>query len=203
MKRRYISWIGEELFPFVHCRLRSRRLMRRLAEENILNDVAFADFVALSEAQIEHRLDEEHKRASAMDEKTFKLTLSLSVALTVLGSTAAFVANTITSPLVQATLIILFGVGVFYVLGAGLMAVSALRTQPLYGYGTRFLVQRQTEQDARRVLAEALARQEIMNIVRHLRNETAYQALRNGLLILFAGILGFSATLVLQSLGCA
>ena len=91
--------------------------------------------------------------------------------------------------MVHATLTILFGVGVFYVLGAGITSVSALRTQPLYGYGTRFLVQRQREQEGRRVLAEALARQEIMNIVRHLRNETAYQALRNGLLILLAGIL--------------
>lgn len=39
-----------------------------------------------------------------------------------------------------------------------------------------------------------------MNSIRPLRNETAYQAVRNGLILLFAGILLFAATLAYPSL---
>ena len=200
MKLSHISLIAEELFPFVHYLSRSHRQLRRCSVENILNNKGFSDYETLPKDQLERRLKEERQRASAMDEKTFKLTLSLSVSLTVLGSMAAFVTNAISSATVQATLTILFGVGLFYALAAGFTAVGALRTQRTYGYGTAFLLEQQREQDAPRILADALARQETMNIVRHLRNETAYQALRNGLLMLFAGILIFSVTLTYQSL---
>ena len=69
------------------------------------------------------------------------------------------------------------------------MALGALRTFPTYGYGTQFLLQQRENTET--VLADALARQETMNNIRHLRNETAYAALRNGLLFLFAGIIVF------------
>ena len=203
MKLSYISRIAEELFPFIYCLVHSRRLLRRCVVKNILNYKDFSDYETLSKNQLKHRLNEEHQRASTLDEKTFKLTLSLTVALTVLGSIAALVIKVISSATVQVTLTMLFGFGLFYALAAGLTAIGALRTQPSYGNGTRFLLEQQREQGSQRVLADALARQETMNIVRHLRNETAYQALRNGLLMLFAGILIFSVTLTYQSLRSA
>lgn len=86
----------------------------------------------------------------------------------------------------------------FYVLSAGFVALGALRTLPSYGYGTRFLLQQ--EDNAPSTVADALARQELMNNIRHLRNETAYQALRNGLILLFVAILLFAATLAYQTL---
>ena len=92
----------------------------------------------------------------------------------------------------------IIGLGLFYVLAAGFVALGALRTLPSYGYGTQFMLQQQG--NTQTILADALARQETMNIIRHLGNETAYQALRNGLLLLFVGILIFAATLTYQSL---
>ena len=199
MKQINISRIAEELFPFFHCLVRSRRLLRRCDVKNILNEKEFSDYETLSKSQLKQRLNEEHQRATAMDEKTFKLTLSLSVALTFLGSIAALVIKVISSATLQVTLTMLFGIGLFYAFAAGLTAIGALRTQPSYGNGTRFLLEQQREQGSQRVLADALARQETINIVRHLRNETAFQALRNGLLMFFAGILIFSVTLTYQS----
>ena len=200
----FVSWLAEETLPFIYYFVRSRRLLRRCCKkEDILKRSEFADFTKLSVEQLKDRVNEERGRASAMDEKTFKLTLSLSVALTVLGSMGALVSRVLFSATVEVVLTILFGAGLFYVLAAGLTAVGALRTRKSYGYGTQFLLRLEQENDARVVLADALARQETMNVVRHLRNETAYQSLRNGLGMLFMGILIFSMTLTFQSMGSA
>ncbi|MGH2544293.1 MAG: hypothetical protein ACRDIB_15980 [Ardenticatenaceae bacterium] len=193
-----LSRTVEELFPFPHYIARKRRQRRRCESTDILNDVAFAGYDTLSPAQLTDRLKEERERAAGMDDKTFKLTLSLSVGLTVLGSTASFLVKAISSATVQTTLTIVVMLGVFYVLAAGSVALGALRTIPFYGYGTQLLLQPQGK--TQKVLADALARQEIINNIRHLRNETAYQALRNGLLLLFAGFLTFAVTLAYQSL---
>lgn len=192
-----ISRIAEELFPFVHYVVHRRQVTRRAQSRNILSDPQFAGYNTLSPQQLTQRLDEERQRAAAMDEKTFKLTLSLSVGLTVLGSIAAFLIEAVSATAIQTALAILLGGGLFYVLAAGFVALGALRTLPSYGYGTQFMLQQGTSQNA---LAEALARQETMNIVRHLRNETGYQALRNGLFLIFAAILIFAAALGYQAL---
>ena len=192
-----VSRIVEELFPFGHFLGRSRRLRQRCGSEDILSTEAFADYRTLSSQLLMQRLEEERERASAMDEKTFKLTLSLSVGLTVLGSTAAFLTKVISSATIQTLLTIVIGIGLSYVLAAGFVALGALRTFPTYGYGTQFLLQQRENTET--VLADALARQETMNNIRHLRNETAYAALRNGLLFLLAGIIVFAATIVYQS----
>ena len=192
----FLSRLLEELFPFAHYVVRARRQRQRSESPDILKKSE--RYSSLSEAQLDERLKEEHARASALDEKTFKLTLSLSVGLTVLGSTAAFLVRAVTSPAIQAALTVVIGLALFFVLSAGFVALGALRTLPRHGYGTEFLLQRQANAPNR--VADALARQELTNNIRHLRNETAFQALRNGLILLFVGLLLFATTLAYQSL---
>ena len=184
-----ISRIVEELFPFVHYLKRTSYLRKRCKSKDILREEGYADYQTLSLQQLEKRLEEERQRASAIDEKSFKLTLSLSIGLTVLGLMVAFFSKSVSSAILQKVTAIIIGISLFYVLAAGLVALGALRTSQSYGYGTQFLLL--LKKNSQTVLANALARQEIMNTIRHLRNETAYQALRNGLLFLFAGILVF------------
>lgn len=191
-----ISRIAEEIFPFVFYVLRSRRKKRQCASDNPLQKLKCTHYETVSVDGLKNRLSEEHQRASSMDEKTFKLTLSLSVGLTVLGLTAVILTNKISSGAIQNFSTIVIGLGVLYILAAGFVALGALRTLPTYGYGTRFLLQSQNDQ---KIFAEALACQEAMNIVRHLRNETAYQALRNGLGLVFAGIVTIAAMLAYET----
>lgn len=189
-----ISRIAEELFPFGHYLVHSRRKKRLCDSKDILCEPEFANYETLFTWQLKHRLKDEHQRASAMDEKTFKLTLSLSIGLMVLGSMAAFLTKAVSSATIQTISTILICSGLLYVLFAGFVALGALRTLPSYGYGTQFLLR---QKDDQKVLADALARQETMNIIRHLRNETAYQSLRNGIwLLLFVGILIFAAEML-------
>ncbi len=169
-----LSRTTEELLPFIYYLARARRHRLRCEKADILKDPAFANYGSLSSDQLNGRLKEERARASATDDKTFRLTLSLSVGLTVLGSSAALVIGAATLPSVKIALAIIIGLALFYVMSAGFVAIGALRTLPSYGYGTQFLLQQQ--KGSTDVLAEALARQEIMNTIRHLRNETAFMA---------------------------
>ena len=193
-----ISLIVEEIFPFGYYLIRVHRKTKLCNSENIVEREEFKDYLKLSTGDLEQRLKEERGRASAMDEKTFKLTFSFSVALTVLSLMAAFVTKTLEGEL-NLVPSILICLGFFYVLAAGLVSVGALRTQRLYGYGSQFLLYQQ-EKDSTVPLVDSLARQETTNLIRHLRNETAFQALRNGIWLLFVGLLIFAATLVYRSL---
>ena len=97
--------------------------------------------------------------------------------------------------MVLVVLLIPVVLGLFYLLVASYMALGALRTLPKYGYGTEFILKKsQGSTQEVEILADALARQECMNIIRHLRNETAYQALRNGFYLLSTWILIFLVT---------
>ena len=97
----WISRIFEEVIPFIPYLVRSRRKRRQAECKNILNKKNFAEYRELSEQQILCRLTEERLRASAMDEKTFKLSLSLSVGLTFLGLAATLLIKAIGYATVQ------------------------------------------------------------------------------------------------------
>ena len=69
-----------------------------------------------------------------------------------------------------------------YMLSAGIVALGAFKTLPTYGYGTDHLLKQKDIRDV--YLAQTLYSQERINIIRQLRNEAAYQSLRNGFVIL-------------------
>ncbi|MYG65100.1 MAG: hypothetical protein F4206_00005 [Gammaproteobacteria bacterium] len=179
------SRIFEEIFPFFQYIINSNILRKKSGRKDILSFPEFQEYVNLSEEQLTIRLKEERERAAFIDDKTFKLTLSLSIGLSILGLTAAFLAKAFFADVV----ILIFGIGIFYILVAGFLALGALRTIPSFGYGTDFMLK--SQDNPLSVLADSLARQETMNLIRHLRNEAAFQTLRNGLFMIFLGIFLF------------
>ena len=193
-----IQRVFEEILPFVPFLTRASQQRRRSESGDILECPQFAGYGSLPEDQLEGRLGEERKRAQLLDEKTFKLTLSLSIGLTVVGSTAVPLIRVLSGPGMQLIVGACIGLGLFYVLAAGFVALGALRTMRSYGYGTRFLLELPKQDNRQIYLAAELARQETMNLIRHLRNETAYQALRNGLYFLFAAIMVSFAGFVIR-----
>ena len=193
-----LSAIFEEVFPFAYYIFRCRRLRRRAEAVGILIHDDFANHEKLSPDELKSRLQEEHTRARAMDEKTFKLTLSFSLGLTIVGLATSSLVSTLSCVTLKAILALVLGVGTLFVLAGAFLALGALRTLPFYGYGTAFLLAARQAEKGHIVLAEALARQETMNTVRHLRNEAAYQALRNGLVLVLCGLWLFLFALVGQ-----
>lgn len=190
----------EEIFPFVSYFVRSYRQRRRSQSTEILSKKEFADYINITEAKVKERLDEEHQRALTINEKTSKFTISFSMALTFVGATIAFLKTIILPEATQMMLSVLINLliflGLFYCIMAGLVALGALRTAPRYGYGTSLLLEQNTRR--KEILAESLARQEVINIVPHLRNEAAFQSLRNGLLLFVVVIVIFAVTLAHQ-----
>lgn len=192
--RKTVLRIIEELFPFGHYFVFYERLKREVKSPNILKDKGMENYCSLSRKQLKKRLKEEHRRPLIIDQKTFRLIISLSFEFTVLSSAAALLWEAELRGAVPTALKIIILTGLFYILLAGFVALGSMRTFPLYGYGTEFLLQQQG--NGQRVLAKALVRQQIMNNLRHLRNETVYMALRNVFLLILAGAIIFAATLL-------
>lgn len=187
----------EEIFPaFFYVRNKSRKMREAISKE-LVGSKLVSKYQKLSAEYLKIRLKEEQQRATSMDEKTFKMTLSLSFGLTILGTTAALIIKQISAEEIQNLLSIFLFFSLAYILSGGFIALGALKTLPSFGYGT-VMLQADSPQYVD-MLAENLARQETINTLRHLRNEASYQSLRNGLILLFAAFLVFSATLAVES----
>ena len=173
--------------------------MKRTTVDNLLvNGGEYENYNQLSDDELTKRLSEERDRAKAMDEKTFKMTLALTVGLTVLGTTATAIVQGIPFVSLRPFVGIFTWIAVMYSLAGGFVALGALRTLPSFGYGTMFTLEAKRD---RIKIPEALVAQELMNIVRHLRNEAAYQCLRNGILCLFMAVILYETAVVADSLG--
>ena len=145
--------VAEEIFPFFHYVSRKASTYRQARSERILDEQEYVQYPTLSTNKLLERLREERQRASAIDEKTFKMTLSLSVGLTILGSTSAVFVNHVSLYEARIVLVALIILGIFYALASGYIALGALRTLPSYGYGTQHLLLDPEQQH--RILANA------------------------------------------------
>jgi hypothetical protein len=140
----------------------------------------------LTDEQLELRLKQEFDRGRSIDEKTMKFTTALSGGLTVLGTISTVLLSSLNEACPLKTTVILAAclATLFALMGGGL-ALGALKTLPTYGYGTAYLA----SANRRDVRERALATQEQVNMARHMRNETAYECLRNAVLLLIALII--------------
>lgn len=186
----------EEIFPFPFYWVRRRRHLDRISSDDFGNgQTAFSSYHKLSKEELFGQIKEERERAKSMDDKTFKMTLALTFAMTVLGSTTSLLIGNVPFQIMRTLVASLAALTIFYSLTAGFIALGAIRTMPSYGYGTNFLVNAKRNKSA---IVTALASQEAMNIIRHLRNECAYQALRNSFIFLFLALSLFAGSIVVK-----
>ena len=183
----------EEIAPWAFFIVRARRQERRCKFEDLLKARAYREYGTLPEEDLERRLAQEHERGDALDDKTVKLTLSIAGGLSVLGLGLTVLGMT-TSALDEAkalagSTIYITGpiaLSLLHFFGASGMALGALRTQQRYGFGTQYLLQLKGN-DPQVTQADQLARQEIMNSIRQMRNEAVFQTVRNGMIVLAMG----------------
>ena len=175
--------ILEEFLPFIvyYCINRPKLIAAANDSELVKDGGPLSSYRDLDEDTIETRLKEEHDRARLIDEKTIKFTLTSSLALTLLSSTSPFILKTVTHGDFQLWSTVLSVISALFMLIGGLISLGALTTLPRYGYGTYFVIKARTDPDIR---IHALAAQEKVNLIRHCRNEAAFQCIRNGLLLL-------------------
>ncbi|WP_413614774.1 hypothetical protein MRB56_12765 [Halomonas cupida] len=153
-------------------------------------------YTALDVECLKKRIAEEHDRAIKIDDKTSKFTLGLSVSLTVLAAASGAFAKLIPTSPYGGIVSLACGLSSVYMLLAGITALGALKTLAIFGYGTHHELKNMG--GGASYLSQTLYAQERMNIVRQLRNEAAYQSLRNGLIILLFTLVGSVVGLAYQ-----
>jgi hypothetical protein len=185
MKKLYVR-IFEEIFPLFIYLINKRKIINNIDNSKYLVEKS-KNYTVLDEGCINDRIKEEHERAVKIDEKTSKFTLGLSVSLTVLATASGAFAKYLPESSYVEVISIICGIASIYMLLAGITALGSLKTLATYGYGTQHLINQKN--DGISYLSQALYAQEKINIVRHLRNEAAYQSLRNGFIMLLIALI--------------
>jgi len=189
-----VSVLFEEIFPFLFLYFRKRKLTNEVTNGTFASETGtYKPYYQLPEEDLKSRITQEHDRSKSMDDKTFKMTLAISFGLTILGSTASLLIKGMPNPELKLTVAIFTGLSIFYSMTAGFTAIGALKTLPTYGYGTDFILNAKGDIST---LVKALAAQEKMNIIRHLRNESAYQSIRNSMALLFFALMIFAFSFI-------
>jgi hypothetical protein len=179
---------AEEILPFI-IYLHHRRWLEAamLGKRPPSTPATIALYRTLPLPDLSERLAEESERAKLLDDKTAKMTLAFTLALGVLGAAATLAKNLGSSSAmnyIQAGIVISTG----YILIGGWLALAGYRTLPRFGYGTMFRVDIMKALDPKESYVDGLLRQETANTIRQIRNEAAYQCLRNGF-VAFAVVL--------------
>ncbi|MCY4233681.1 MAG: hypothetical protein OXE59_08095 [Bacteroidetes bacterium] len=184
-----IFHVVEIIIPAIpHHRIRRNKL-RLLEDEGILDREEYAQFINISSEDLQTRLNQENKRATAINEKTYKMGLSLSIALTIIGYASTALPEQMPDPFAKACFSGLIISGVVYFMVAGIVALKSIRTEPIYGATTQIVLLQGVEKQ--QCLAKCLAQSEEMNIIRHIRNELVYQCLRLGYYLFLCAIVLF------------
>ncbi len=172
----------EEILPFAFFYVRVKRILEKAADPDIgSKNGEYGEYHQLDTESLCERLKEEHERGKSIDEKTVKFTVSISIALTIIGSISGYLSKVLESGALKMLVSSASGFSVLYTITGGILALGALKTLPTYGYGTDFVIKAKNDNKIR---ITALAAQEKINTARHLRNEAAYQCLRNGFIII-------------------
>ncbi|SDG10659.1 hypothetical protein SAMN05216571_104290 [Onishia taeanensis] len=193
--KQYACRAFEEALPLFAFLRNKRKIMIDVSDEALVAEKS-APYAALDEGCLKDRIEEEHERATKIDEKTSKFTLGLSVSLTVLAAASGAFAKFVPANPYAGLVSIACGFASIYMLLAGVTALGALKTLAVYGYGTQHALRQKNGGVS--YLSQALYAQERMNVVRHLRNEAAYQSLRNGFLVLLVALIGSLVGLIIQ-----
>lgn len=168
--------------------------MSRLeSSDEILKEPDYSRFIELDTDKLYRRLDDEDQRASAINEKTYKMALTLSVAITIIGFSLTEISDKIQYSVVGYIFFGLIVFGIIYSLISAGIALGALRTEPYYGNTTQLLLKEDAERQE--ILADCLARTEVRNLRRQHRNEVTYIGLRNGNILLLTALVLFVVSL--------
>lgn len=181
-------------FPFIYLYGLEKR--KYSDATNYLSESS-AFFYELDKTVVESRLKEEHSRSKLIDDKTSKFNLGLSLCLTIIGVAATTIAKLLPDHELKPVIIAFLSISSLYMLVGGLVSLSAFKLMPTYGYGSRFEYLKSKNERVESI--KALIGQENVNLIKQIRNEVAYQCLRNGFVMLFLALAVISYTSVLSA----
>ncbi|MBU2874155.1 hypothetical protein [Marinobacter salexigens] len=181
-------------FPFIYLYGLEKR---KLSDATNYMSEEHAFFYELDKAIVDSRLKEEHSRSKQIDDKTSKFNLGLSLCLTIIGVAATTIAKLLPDHELKPIIIAFLSISSLYMLIGGLVSLSAFKLMPTYGYGSRYEYLKASNERVEGI--KALIGQENVNLIKQVRNEVAYQCLRNGFVMLFIALAIISYTSVLSA----
>ena len=182
------EWLLQNFSPFYFCRKPAKDLKNRmkLLDEmpsdmnNVIGDCLFlkvhgiekVNIASLQEKKIFCLLREEHERATAIDDKTVKLTFVASVVVAIITG----LLSQAPQQLYACDLIISLLAVIYFFFGM-ILAMEGAKTRMRYGAGLRFEVEKTKEW-----LLWALTAQVTGNTIATNKNDSAYICIRNGMI---------------------
>ena len=183
-----LSNLWYELVPFPRLLAFNRNVRSGLETPNP-REIKWA---TLGREKLLSLLADEWDRAKQLDEKLFKVTTALSLAVAAVGVASKAVLDALPSGPMKILLLVVLLYAIASLFAGTVMGFSGLRPKPRAGYGPDFAL-RIRHDNARAVqqLADALTHFEITNILRSNEAMAANTAIRNGV-IAFALAMTFS-----------
>lgn len=177
-----LRWIGQafyELVPFPRLLVANKLVARGSSDQ----DVRKQRWTGLGRSRLLELLDQEWERAKHLDDKLFKATTGLSVAVSAAGVASKTVLDSLSAgPFkVAITCVLLYAIASLF---AGvIMGFKGLRPKQRPGYGPDFAVRtRRASQATSREIAAALMHFEIKNLIVSNEATAANMAMRNGVI---------------------
>lgn len=168
--------------------LTNRQLRKQLDRWEI--DAAFDDIHALNEQDLKSYVESEWIRAKDIDEKLAKLTVTLSLAVTVGGAIAKTIVDGLQESVARTATISLLCFSMGYFLYGAWIGFQGLRPKPRFGYGARYLRSLARGGDeATNSMRYAACGFQVMNLVRSNEASAAIDLIRNGILFYAAAIM--------------
>lgn len=183
-------WLNvvQQVLPFLEYWRVKRRLDKRRASDSILERDEYSEYAQLSPDELDGRLREEHERSEKLEDKTFRLSFAITFGLAIFGVGSGLTIGDglgLESPTLWVLVSLVAGAAIYF-WSATLLAAGAAESVSMYGVGTqrRLLARTLAPHALAFYYAGELARQELVNLNRHNRNNATYMSLRNGLLLL-------------------
>lgn len=185
-------WLNvvQQVLPFLEYWRAKRKLDERRESDSILQRDEYSEYAQLPPDELDGRLREEHERSERLDDKTFRLSFAITFGLAIFGVGSGLTIGDglgLESPTLWVLVSLVAGAAIYF-WSAALLAAGALESVSMHGVGTRrrLLARTQAPRTLAFYYARELARQELVNLNRHNRNNATYMSLRNGMLLLLA-----------------
>lgn len=184
-----LSLLGDlfhQLVPFPRLLWAQWKIIKT-AEEPQLRSARWLD---LGRDKLLALLDLEWERAQALEDKLFRLTTTLAVAVTAGGVVAKSLIESLVGWPARWVVFSLLVYAILLLFVGAVMGFSGLRPKPRPGYGPDFALKVQGRGvGAKRAAADALADFEVKNLLRSNEASAANLAIRNGVLAFGAALL--------------
>lgn len=186
--KRNSMWLFYAIFPPAEARYARILLRQQLDQEEVeigSTSKRYLDWFDLSNETLQRLLREEDARASALEDKSAKVSVVLGIGLTIGGTIGKSLADGVSIPWLRIAVFVGLLIAMLYLLWGGWLAFrSGMTAKPRMAIGADWAVEAQKKRKSSRIAA--LIHFEKTNLIRNNDISVAVDCVRNGLIVFAA-----------------